>query len=211
MSSKRQSLTTLLWTTTVFFLLAIWLYCHDESTLSGPWILDDKGTITMNPVIVQDSPWSEVWIRDFWGRNKPQDSKSHKSWRPLTTASYKLNYIWIQKYKNSSSKTPAAAATTTTVGDDDTYWFHVVDRILHGIVSALSYIVAQHSLRCMSLSSSSLVFTKSSSGCESKPPRCIFIHSVSLQAFITALLFTAHPIHVEAVSNTTGRAEVCIV
>jgi len=76
-----------------------------------------------------------------------------------------------------------------TVGDDDTYWFHVVDRILHGIVSALSYIVAPHSLRCMSLSSSSLVFSKSSSGSESKPPRCIFIHSVSLQAFIIALLY----------------------
>jgi hypothetical protein len=136
----------------------------------------------MNPVVLE-GPWSEVWIRDFWGRNRPQDKKSHKSWRPLTTASYKLNYVLTNRWYGVKS-------------EPNPYWFHVVDRILHGMVSALSYIVALHSLRA---SSGSLNRTNKSN---------IFVDSVSVQALMTALLFTTHPIHTEAVANTTGRAEV---
>lgn len=65
------------------------------------------------------------------------------------------------------------------------YYFHLVDRILHSIATALVYPVALYT--CCNLS---------------------FQISRSTMAFLTALLFAAHPVHVEAVANTTGRAEV---
>jgi hypothetical protein len=42
------------------FCFAMVLYCYDWDNLNGAWILDDKGTITMNPVVLEQTPWEEV-------------------------------------------------------------------------------------------------------------------------------------------------------
>ena len=79
------------------FIGTTFLYCHPQINLSSPWILDDKGTITMNPVVADlKVPWSEVWTRDFWGQHQLQDERSHKSWRPLCTATYRLQRMYFQ-------------------------------------------------------------------------------------------------------------------
>jgi len=39
------------------------------------------------------SPWSNLLIHDFWGQRLSSNS-SHKSFRPITTATFRLNYQW---------------------------------------------------------------------------------------------------------------------
>jgi len=150
------------------------IYCHSESNLSGPWILDDKGSVSMNPVVTGAVPVDEVWKRDFWGTHEMNNELSHKSWRPICT----LTYIWNRRLAGGSS-------------DKHTYWFHVTDRFLHGIVAALVIPVAGYT------------FTFHHD--VYRHQQWIWVWGRSL---ITSLLFAAHPIHVESVANTTGRAEV---
>lgn len=61
------------------------------------------------------------------------------------------------------------------------FWYHVVNVCLHAANSLLAYLCARNFF-----------------------PSCAERERL---AFLTALLFAAHPIHTEAVSNITGRAE----
>ena len=47
--------------------------------------------IVANEDLRGSTPWSDLWAHDFWGTplNHPG---SHKSWRPLCVASFRLNY-----------------------------------------------------------------------------------------------------------------------
>jgi len=63
------------------FAIATILYCHDEDNLKGDWVLDDKGTISMNPIVLGTVPFDEIWQRDYWGHQYLKDENSHKSWR----------------------------------------------------------------------------------------------------------------------------------
>lgn len=74
------------------FAFALALYAWRAANLHGAWILDDKGTVTMNPTVLGTVGWHEVWRRDFWGHDAVASAVSHKSWRPLCTATYRLNY-----------------------------------------------------------------------------------------------------------------------
>jgi hypothetical protein len=177
----------------ILFIVSTVLYCHDKDNLSAGWILDDKATVTMHPILTKSmqnnndnndgslsiantrgaffdiDAYQQIWIKDFWGRDDLNSPRSHKSWRPLCTVTYYWNALW---------------AGGTEEGKHS-YYFHLVDRILHSIVTALVYPVALYT-------------------CCNVP----FQMSHSTMAFLTALLFAAHPVHVEAVANTTGRAEV---
>ncbi len=177
MTSTIQSLPLMV----ILFIITTYLYCHDEQNLNGVWILDDKATISMNPIVTGKVSEQEVWNRDFWGMHDLKDSQSHKSWRPLCS----LSYVWNLRYfyKSNHENEYYNVDTDNALGEEYTYWFHVVDRVLHGIVSALVLPVARYMfLRNRNISSWNL--------------------------FLVALLFAVHPIHVEAAANSTGRAEV---
>lgn len=161
------------------------LYSHSPTNLHGPWILDDRATVKENPVVLDHAtiPWSEVWKRDFWGHDDLTMARSHKSWRPLCTASYRLQRMYADR-GGAEGK------------DTDPYWFHVVDRILHGIVTALILPVAGYTLRLLSTDE----YTTSGRYGGEWRRKC--------RALWVTALFAVHPIHVEAVANSTGRAEV---
>ena len=60
-------------------------------------------------------PWKNLWANDFWGT--PMDrEQSHKSWRPLTVATFRLNFA---------------------LGKLDTFGYHLVNLVLHGAVTVL--------------------------------------------------------------------------
>jgi protein O-mannosyl-transferase len=99
----------------VISVIAYW----DEKPLNGGLVYDDGGSLLNNVVVNGQVPWHEVWRRDFWGTLMSAPA-SHKSYRPITTLTFKLNW--------------ALAGPDPT---KNTFGFHAVNYVLHGIVTAL--------------------------------------------------------------------------
>ena len=68
----------------------------DTETLHGPFLLDDRGTVTMNPCVKPEIPgsWERLWTHDYWGQDALTSPKSHKSFRPITTTTLRWNYAY---------------------------------------------------------------------------------------------------------------------
>jgi protein O-mannosyl-transferase len=115
---KRWLLRPSLWTC-ILGIVAYW----DSTALHGGYVYDDAGSIKNNPVVTGAVSWKEAATRDFWGTPMTQP-QSHKSFRPLTTLSFRLNWMWSEWRGTSDT-------------EDHTYGFHVVNVALHGFVTAL--------------------------------------------------------------------------
>ena len=62
------------------------------NSLSCGFAFDDKAVILDNQDIRPNVSWTNILMNDFWGT--PMSSPdSHKSYRPLTMATFRLNYI----------------------------------------------------------------------------------------------------------------------
>ena len=93
----------------------------DWEALHGKWVYDDSGSVAKNVVVVGHVPWTDAFTRDFWGTSM-REVTSHKSFRPITTLSFKLNYL----FNEYMDKDPL-----------DTFSFKVVNLVLHAVVSGL--------------------------------------------------------------------------
>ncbi|KAL0850131.1 hypothetical protein ABMA28_012010 [Loxostege sticticalis] len=60
-------------------------------TLNGDFVFDDSEAILKNKDITSES-WIDCFYNDFWGTDI-KSNLSHKSYRPLTIISFRLNYI----------------------------------------------------------------------------------------------------------------------
>lgn len=56
--------------------------------LSGDFVHDDVPAVTMNKDVLAINPISHVFKNDFWG-TPMADLSSHKSYRPLTTLTFR--------------------------------------------------------------------------------------------------------------------------
>ncbi|XP_056311853.1 protein O-mannosyl-transferase TMTC2 [Danio aesculapii] len=92
--------------------VALLLYMN---TLSADFCYDDSRAIKTNQDLLPDTPWTNILYDDFWGTLLTH-SGSHKSFRPLCTLSFRLNYI---------------------LGGLDPYGFHMFNVGLHCCVTAL--------------------------------------------------------------------------
>ncbi|KAI5703300.1 hypothetical protein M8J75_010127 [Diaphorina citri] len=124
----------------------------------GDFVFDDAEAIVNNDDVQGTAPFWKLFYNDYWGSLINQNY-SHKSYRPLTVITFRWNCLLFGKAAFS---------------------FHVVNIILHGLCSSLTYSVVQ-------------VLSRG--------------HSPST-AFYTALLFTVHPIHCESVAGIVGRADL---
>ena len=68
--------------------LSVLLYLN---TLSGELVFDDRAAIIENKDLLPSSPWTNLLWHDFWG-DPLAHHKSHKSFRPLSSATFKINY-----------------------------------------------------------------------------------------------------------------------
>ena len=77
---------------------------------------DDEGAIVENADVTNaDSPLSDLLLNDFWG-TPMTSSRSHKSWRPLTVLTLRINH---------------------NVHGLDEMGYHAVNVALHGVASFL--------------------------------------------------------------------------
>lgn len=142
------------------------------------WAYDDSVAVYGNPIVRGASPFENLWTHDFWGRLPVTDAKSMKSYRPLTTLTFRLEWAWR---------------------GDDANGFHTTNVLLHALVSALCVPLA---LRLLNLTTPLPAREKEANDGAETPATRLFI------AIATGVLFAAHPVHTESVSNVTGRNEV---
>ncbi|XP_008280439.1 protein O-mannosyl-transferase TMTC4 isoform X2 [Stegastes partitus] len=91
------------------------LLCFINS-YDGEFVFDDSEAIVNNKDLRPTTPLNNIWSNDFWGSNLSSNS-SHKSYRPLTVLTFRLNYL--------------VAGGLHPVG------FHVLNILLHAVISAL--------------------------------------------------------------------------
>ncbi|XP_055360762.1 protein O-mannosyl-transferase TMTC4 isoform X2 [Betta splendens] len=91
------------------------LLCFINS-YDGEFVFDDSEAIVNNKDLKPTTPLNNIWSNDFWGSNLSSNS-SHKSYRPLTVLTFRLNYL--------------VAGGLHPVG------FHVLNIVLHAVISAL--------------------------------------------------------------------------
>jgi Flp pilus assembly protein TadB len=89
------------------------------NSLSGDFVHDDIPAIVRNPDVRGDAGLSRLLYTDFWG-DQLTSRGSHKSYRPLTTATFRLT---------------AAVAGLSPLA------YHAVNVILHAVVCAVLYVV----------------------------------------------------------------------
>lgn len=85
------------------------------NSLDCKLVFDDRAAIEENPDLRHDSPWTNLLWHDFWGDDL-QFYKSHKSYRPISVATFKLNYH---------------------LHELEPMGYHLVNIILNGVVSYL--------------------------------------------------------------------------
>uniref|UniRef100_A0A8B9QQE5 dolichyl-phosphate-mannose--protein mannosyltransferase n=1 Tax=Apteryx owenii TaxID=8824 RepID=A0A8B9QQE5_APTOW len=91
------------------------LLCFVNS-YDGDFVFDDSEAIINNKDLRAETPLGDLWHHDFWG-SKLSSNTSHKSYRPLTVLTFRINYLF--------------AGGFYPVG------FHVVNIILHCTISVL--------------------------------------------------------------------------
>ena len=62
------------------------------NTLDCGFCFDDLSAVEQNQDLRPSSPWSSLLWNDFWGTPMHIDG-SHKSYRPLCVATFRLNYL----------------------------------------------------------------------------------------------------------------------
>lgn len=143
-----------------FAVLALLVALAYGNSLRNGFALDDRILIVENKLLTSPAGLAALLLDDYWlARLSPYGDPPFFSglYRPMTVASYAFNYF---------------------IGGLQPLGYHLVNVLLHLIVSVLVYLVAR---------------------------QLQFVREAALAA---AGLFAVHPIHTEVVSNVAGRAEL---
>ncbi|CAI5771881.1 protein O-mannosyl-transferase TMTC4 isoform X1 [Podarcis lilfordi] len=101
------------WAKSVVGLLSFICFAN---SYNGDFVFDDSEAIINNKDLRAETPLGELWHHDFWG-SKLSSNTSHKSYRPLTVLTFRINYL--------------------LAGGFYPLGFHVVNIILHCAISVL--------------------------------------------------------------------------
>jgi tetratricopeptide (TPR) repeat protein len=137
------------WRGVLVVLLAGGVYA---GTLGNDFVGDDLASIVQNE-LVQRGAWRDIFMTRSWAAA----SSPNQLYRPLVTLSFAVNHA---------------------IGGDVPWGYHLVNVLLHALVSLLVYLVVRR------------------------------ISGRVGVAWWTAVLFAIHPINTEAVAQVVGRAEL---
>ncbi|POM78680.1 Hypothetical protein PHPALM_3768, partial [Phytophthora palmivora] len=154
------------------------------------FVWDDRSAVLTN-ADVQSSSLGDVFTHDFWGTHI-RSVHSHKSYRPLTVLTFRLNYLLANGHS--------------------AWLYHFTNALVHALCSALVWKVAdvlfqQHQRRLELVkenpqdSSPTVASGRVETAVEEKKE--------NLWGSVTAgLLFAVHPIHCDAIASIVGRADL---
>lgn len=90
-------------------------YTVDQSQTLYSFFSPHSRAIKTNQDLLPETPWINIFYDDFWGTLLTH-SGSHKSYRPICTLSFRLNYA---------------------LGGLDPWGYHLINVVLHGAATAL--------------------------------------------------------------------------
>ena len=203
------------------------------NTLHADFTFDDEFAIVSNAAVLagarsHDAGAGSVWGNDFWGQNITSET-SHKSWRPLTTLTFRLNarVAGLEHAEDAPGDAPAGRHPHDPERTDPTaerprprprpFGFHAVNVLLHCVA-----VLLVHAL-CLRLAEP--LFAEEDDedddddededeededvGAEDVGPRRDpTVRRRRAFAWLASALFAAHPVHAEAVASAVGRADV---
>lgn len=102
----------------LLFLVSLSLYWN---SLDCDFVFDDVTAVKTNKDLRPHSAWTNLMVNDFWGTPMHKE-RSHKSYRPLTVLTFRLNYAWAQL---------------------EPVTYHLVNVLLHASVTLLYHSVCQ--------------------------------------------------------------------
>ncbi|XP_067670555.1 protein O-mannosyl-transferase TMTC4-like [Haliotis asinina] len=149
------------------FCLALLCFVNSHD---GDFVFDDLSAVTSNKDLLPGTPFFHLFAHDFWGNKL--DNTSHKSYRPITVMTFRWNYAWA--------------------GGLHPRGFHVVNIVLHGLVSVIFL----------------AVFSVLISGYQVDQESARPVFASPRAALLCAVLFAVHPIHTESVASVVGRADL---
>lgn len=171
-----------------------------SNSLYGAMCFDDSFALLYNgDVHHQENSVKDIFFHDFWGHDisKPD---SHKSYRPLTTISFRMNYLAFLYFGGNETKPaglPEDSNGSTWQPEAFLIGLHLVNVLLHAAVSCYVYklakLVWQYAMPTLETSSAD------------KPN--MGQHWSDFIPLMAGLAFATHPVHVEAVASIVGRAE----
>lgn len=103
------------------------------NSLHGQFVFDDIPAVWMNKDLRPSTPWADIWRHDFWG-NDVGTWQSHKSYRPLTVATFRFSY-WLA----------GEDFETATRATHNAFTWHLFNVIAHCIATLLGL----HLFRCL--------------------------------------------------------------
>jgi tetratricopeptide (TPR) repeat protein len=159
---------------------------------SNGFVWDDRSAVLSN-LDAQSSPLADVFANDFWGTSL-RSAGSHKSYRPLTILTFRLNFLLARGHS--------------------AWLYHFTNALVHGACSTIVWRVAdvlfqqhQRRLKGVEVSEDPQDATPIAGNGNSKS--AIRDEPTSLAGSVTAgLLFAVHPIHCDAVASIVGRADL---
>ncbi|KRZ02582.1 V-type proton ATPase subunit d 1 [Trichinella zimbabwensis] len=89
------------------------------NTLFADFVYDDIRAIKANMDLRPETPWKQLFANDFWG-TPLSHSGSHKSYRPLTVASFRVNFA---------------------LGELNPFGYHLFNVLIHGMVTSAVFAV----------------------------------------------------------------------
>uniref|UniRef100_A0A5F8HDI2 dolichyl-phosphate-mannose--protein mannosyltransferase n=1 Tax=Monodelphis domestica TaxID=13616 RepID=A0A5F8HDI2_MONDO len=108
--------TTILPTYSAKLLVAFVSFVCFAHSYDGDFVFDDSEAIVNNKDLRAETPLGDLWQHDFWG-SKLSSNTSHKSYRPLTVLTFRINYYLSGGFYPVS--------------------FHIVNILLHCSISVL--------------------------------------------------------------------------
>ena len=176
-----------------------------RNTYHNQFAYDDMFAIVNNADADHSSEFSNLLYNDFWGQDITSES-SHKSYRPISVLSFKLNSI-LHHYLFPEQNETKSPTFLRLIQEYYTSWIELPkDSKLIGNAPEGYHIVNTlfHILTTLSIG---ILYEKLFSNGKNQLKTTILSNIIPPDWVICSLLFGLHPIHTEAITGIVGRAE----